>query len=193
MEQRRIAKKKELFLEAYRQCGVIRYAARIAKIERCQHYQWMNSDENYVAAFTEAQDEAIETMEMEAHRRAVHGTLKPVFHQGVKCGQIREFSDTLLMFMLKGSKPNKYRDNVNVSGTVNHEHTGEIRVIEDGDWYGNAHRLTAEAIVPHGSGATLSLSVQAPDVRSSVGENGNDHDCLPEGARIIQGPVQGGS
>jgi hypothetical protein len=37
----------------------------------------------------------------EAVRRAKDGYIKPVFHQGVKVGEVREYSDVLLMFMLK--------------------------------------------------------------------------------------------
>lgn len=188
----KLAKKKQLFIEAYRRCGVIRYASEATKVQRSLHYKWLECDEAYAQAFAEAQEDAIDAMEKEAFRRAVKGTLKPVFHQGEECGQVREYSDTLLIFLMKGARPHKYRDNVNVSGTVNHEHKGEVRIIEDGDWYGNANRLTAEAIIPHGSGATLSLSVQAPDVRETVGENGNDNDRLLEGARVLPGPVQGG-
>ena len=50
-------------------------------------------------------------MELEARRRAVKGTDKPVFQRGEQVGTIREYSDTLLMFLLKANKPEKFRDN----------------------------------------------------------------------------------
>jgi hypothetical protein len=34
-----------------------------------------------------------------------------VFHQGREIGAIREYSDTLLVFMLKARRPAKFRDN----------------------------------------------------------------------------------
>lgn len=46
----------------------------------------------------------------EAHRRAVEGVEKPVFHKGVEVGSVREYSDTLLMFLLKKWHPEVYDD-----------------------------------------------------------------------------------
>ena len=58
-------------------------------------------------------------LEEEAARRAFHGTLKPVFHQGIECGQIRVYSDTLIMFLLRAANPGKYRDSkFTLSGRV---------------------------------------------------------------------------
>ncbi len=36
--------------------------------------------------------------------------LEPVFYKGKAIAAVRKFSDTLLIFMLKGAKPEKYRD-----------------------------------------------------------------------------------
>ena len=49
--------------------------------------------------FEDADEEVTETLEREATRRASKGTLKPVFYQGKVCGEIREYSDTLLIFL----------------------------------------------------------------------------------------------
>ena len=43
-----------------------------------------------------------DALEAEARRRAVEGVRKPVFYQGVICGWVGEYSDTLLIFLLKG-------------------------------------------------------------------------------------------
>ena len=43
--------------------------------------------------------------------------VKPVFYQGKPCGAVQEYSDSLLMFMLKAHDP-KYREK------QTHEHTG---------------------------------------------------------------------
>ena len=40
-------------------------------------------------------------LEKEAWRRVVDETEKPVFHQGKECGRITEYSNTLLMFLIK--------------------------------------------------------------------------------------------
>lgn len=51
-----------------------------------------------------------DALEDEAIRRASQGTLKPVFYQGVQCGEVREYSDTLMMFMLKARRPERFKE-----------------------------------------------------------------------------------
>jgi len=111
--------KKRAFLAAFAEVGNITQAAEIAKIERKTHYVWMGKDENYVLAFEEAQEQAADRLEQEARRRAMEGTLKPVFYKGEECGVIREYSDTLLIFLMKGARPEKYKERISA------EHTGK--------------------------------------------------------------------
>lgn len=63
--------------------------------------------------------QTIETLEQTALSRAVDGWDEPVFYEGKLCGTKRKFSDSLLMFMLKGLKPDVYKDgaNINVNNT----------------------------------------------------------------------------
>jgi hypothetical protein len=110
--------KKRAFLAAYSLCGNITRAAELAEVSRGSHYLWMNEDEAYQLCFNDADQEAIERLEAEARRRAVQGVSKPVFYQGMECGVVQEYSDTLLMFLLKGAKPQKYRDNVAVDANI---------------------------------------------------------------------------
>lgn len=94
---------KKKFLNAYARCGSISHAAKEAGIFRSQHYRWLNEDARYAKLFLQAEEILTESLEFEARQRAIKG------------------SDLLLIFLLKGLKPDKYRDNVNVnhSGTVN--------------------------------------------------------------------------
>ena len=100
------------FLKAYAKCGVISRAAVMAKMERRAHYTWMQDDPDYPELFREAHEQAVDVLETEAVRRAVDGYEKPVWHKGVQVGTERKYSDTLLIFLMKGNKPEKYRDNV---------------------------------------------------------------------------------
>lgn len=77
-------------------------------------YRWRTEDEAFARAWDEAKAIGLDALEDEATRRAFEGCDKPVFHQGVKCGTIREYSDTLAIFLLKGGKPEKYRENSKV-------------------------------------------------------------------------------
>jgi uncharacterized protein YbjQ (UPF0145 family) len=109
---------KRKFLGAYAETGNISKAAELSKQVRQNHYVWLKNDPEYVKAFDEAREIACDRLEEEARRRAVNGTLKPVFYKGEECGVIREYSDNLLMFIMKGNMPDKYKDR------VANEHTG---------------------------------------------------------------------
>lgn len=74
----------------------------------------MHSDQDFAAAAAVAREEAIELMEEEALERATKGTLEPVYHAGERVGFIRRKSDTLLIFLLKAARPNKYRERTGV-------------------------------------------------------------------------------
>jgi hypothetical protein len=102
--------KKQAFLAAYSQCGNITRAAEMAEIDRGTHYVWLKDDPEYPALFEAATQEAGDRLEQEARRRAVEGVAEPVFYQGEICGTVQRYSDTLLIFLLKGAKPEKYAD-----------------------------------------------------------------------------------
>jgi hypothetical protein len=93
-------------------------AARLSNISQTVTLRRRATDPEFAEAWRTAAAIGTEHLEEEAARRAYHGTLKPVFYKGVKCGVVREYSDSLMMFLLKGRKPEVYRDNVgdNVRG-----------------------------------------------------------------------------
>ena len=74
--------------------------------------------EAYREAFEEAQEMACDAFEYEARRRAIEGVKRFKFHNGKpiidpETGQPYfeyEYSDTLLIFLLKGAMPEKYRE-----------------------------------------------------------------------------------
>ena len=52
-------------------------------------------------------------LEAEAHRRAVEGVEEPVgWYKGQAGGTVRRYSDVLLMFLLKGVLPERYKDRI---------------------------------------------------------------------------------
>lgn len=115
--------KRKAFLAAYAQTGNISVAAKIANVGRRDHYRWLD-DARYEKAFNDAHEEACDRLEAEARRRAVQGVEEPVYGKlpgkatGTgQVGTIRKFSDTLLIFLLKGARPEIYRERF--------EHTGK--------------------------------------------------------------------
>lgn len=114
------AKRKALFLEHLGRSGNVSAACKDVGIGRAAIYEHRTLDEQFAKDWDESLDVYIELLEAEADRRAVQGTDRPVFYKGEECGQIREYSDTLLMFRLKSLAPEKYRERTSV------DHSGEI-------------------------------------------------------------------
>src|SRR5690606_18484748 len=75
-------------------------------------YRLRKEDPDFAAAWDEAMEQASDALEVEARRRAIEGWDEPVFYQGMETGMVRKFSDTLLIFLLKGARPEKYRDRI---------------------------------------------------------------------------------
>lgn len=65
-------------------------------------------------------------------RRAWKGTRKPVFHKGVVVGHIREYSDTLGMFLVKAKRPEyaDYRER-RTETTVNPQQDGSVKIVSE--------------------------------------------------------------
>lgn len=98
------------FIAGLESNGIVSTACRVAGIGRSTAYDARRKDQAFADAWDEAIELAIGVAEGEAYRRAVHGVVKPVYQGGVKVGEITEYSDTLLIFILRALKPEKYRE-----------------------------------------------------------------------------------
>ena len=92
------------FLVAYSELGNLTAAAETAGLVRQNHYRWLG-EAPYAAAFKIVEEVAVERLEAEARRRAMEG------------------SDVLLIFLLKGARPERYRDNhrIDLQGQLAHQ------------------------------------------------------------------------
>ena len=100
------------FLEVLANTANVSKAARAIKMARPYLYERKAKDKRLCAAWDEAIALGTAALEDEAARRAMEGTLRPVFYKGAKVGTVREYSDTLLIFLLKARDPEKYADRV---------------------------------------------------------------------------------
>lgn len=98
--------------------GNVSRACKSVGISRNAAYEHKKTDENFSKLWDETLDAVCDEMEAEAYRRAVKGTLKPVFYQGEEVGKIREFSDSLLQFILKGNRPEKFRERFDIDQNI---------------------------------------------------------------------------
>lgn len=113
---------REKFLKSLSRYGNVSKAARAARVGRPALYDWRGDDEAFAAEWDAALEEAADVLEAEAFRRAVTGTNKGVYHQGVLVATEKQYSDALLTLLLKATRPEKYRERSQVdhSGKVEH-------------------------------------------------------------------------
>lgn len=101
--------KRANFLMLLAECGNVSKSARESGLNRPALYVYRDANPEFSSAWGEAEKLGVRGLEDEARRRAYEGTLRPVFHRGIECGKICEYSDTLLIFLLKAHDP-KYAD-----------------------------------------------------------------------------------
>jgi hypothetical protein len=104
------AKKKAEFCDALAETANVTKAALATGISRREWYRTRDEDAEFRKAWDAALELGTDALEDEAVRRAHEGTLRPVFYQGQECGAIREYSDTLLIFVLKARRPEKFKE-----------------------------------------------------------------------------------
>jgi len=110
------------FLGAFAELGMVTAACEAAGISRDTAYQERQRDEAFALAWADVEERSTETMEAEAYRRAVTGTTKPLVSAGKHVCDVQEYSDSLLQFMLRARRPDRYRENVKV------EHGGQVKL-----------------------------------------------------------------
>ena len=117
METIRTPEKEIAFLAALAATCSVTRACEAAGMGRRTAYEWREADPEFAARWEKAKRLGAEALEDEGARRAMEGVDEPVFYKGDECGTVRKYSDTLLIFLLKGAMPEKYRDNSKVELT----------------------------------------------------------------------------
>lgn len=110
--------RKALFLSALRESGNATHAARVAELDRRTAFRIRKRDPEFAKAWEDALDVAADGLEAEARRRAVEGVERPVFGRSGPIGTVRDYSDLLLIFLLKGARPEKYRERRDVQARI---------------------------------------------------------------------------
>ena len=113
------ARAKHAFLESYAKWANISYACQQANVPRRNVYEWQEHDPEFAAAFNVASEAATERLEREAWRRATEGTPyeRTSYWHGEPVGTDRkiEYSDQLMMLLLRARRPDLYRDKLDVA------------------------------------------------------------------------------
>jgi len=98
------------FFAALKEYGVIGYACDAASVNRSTVMDRVEKDPDFKSEFDASRESATDKLEREAFRRAHNGVEEAIYHKGLEIGRIRKYSDTLLIFLLKGNRPDKYRE-----------------------------------------------------------------------------------
>lgn len=119
--------KKAAFLRAYALSGNISRAAEVAEVGRTTYYLWTEHDPVFAAAAAQAREDAADRLEEYLYQRAAGAARKvrrvyEVNARGkrVLTEEIEEDgpSDTAAIFLLKGLRPEKYRERSDVTMTT---------------------------------------------------------------------------
>jgi hypothetical protein len=118
---RQVIRAKQAFLERFRTTGNITWTCKLVGIgTRATIYRWQEDDEAFAAAFRDAEIEATEHLEREAWRRAVEGSpyKRTSYWKGEPVGtdEKTEYSDQLLILLLRARAPDRYKDKVDLAG-----------------------------------------------------------------------------
>lgn len=122
--------KMRLFLNRFAVTGNVREAIYAAQTSNGTLRRWRADFPWFDEMFHDALTEAADLLEQEARRRALSGYEDPVIYQGQmtmvvdpetgmeKPLTVRKYSDSLMALMLKGMKPDRYRDRQQVEHTT---------------------------------------------------------------------------
>jgi hypothetical protein len=114
---------KAAFLAALAETANISEACRRTGAGRRTAYDWREADSEFAKGWDDALETGTDALEGEARRRAIEGVERyqisggKVVEYGGKPVTIREFSDNLLIALLKAHRPDKFRDNARVEMT----------------------------------------------------------------------------
>ena len=115
------------FLEALKGTANVTRAAELADISRTWLYDMRATHPDFAKAWDAAMELGLDALEDECMRRAKEGTRKYVTSMGKVVMDPEDvskplvehvYSDTLAQFILKGRRPERYKDRTETSGSV---------------------------------------------------------------------------
>lgn len=104
-----------IFLEALMEVPNVSRAARRAGVTRPKAYYHRDRNEAFAQAWDEALEVGVDALEEEMWRRAVEGIPNPIYYKGQLIDEIKEYSDTLAIFLAKAHRPEKFRERYDVT------------------------------------------------------------------------------
>lgn len=109
---------KERYLAGFSVDCTLTAGMRAAGVNNHTVYQWRETDDTFVMRENDLRTQLADRLEGEAIRRGAVGWDRPIYQRGELCGYERVYSDMLLKLMLSALRPEKFRERVDVSGSV---------------------------------------------------------------------------
>ena len=108
------------FLRELAKTGNVSQACLAAHADRHWMYEQRNRDAEFAASWEDALDQAADGLEQECYRRAVLGWDEAVYTNAGYQGDVHKYDGSLLALMMKAAKPEKYRENLKITGAIAH-------------------------------------------------------------------------
>jgi hypothetical protein len=109
--RRKITKRKRReFLAALSEGSFIGKACEVIGVTRQAVWKLQKADPEFARQVEVSRSVGASVIEDEAMRRGLHGVERPVFQAGKLVGHVREYSDTLLLALLRAHLPDKYTE-----------------------------------------------------------------------------------
>ncbi len=110
----------------------VRDACRIVGIGRQTVYDERKSNKDFARRWDVAIDEGVDALVLVARERA-KGIEQDVFDKdGANTGTKVRYSDVLLMFLLKAHRPERFRDNMHITGDQTQRYVIELHEFGEG-------------------------------------------------------------
>jgi hypothetical protein len=113
-----VAVQKAKYLEGFAFDCTLTAGCKAANVHFHTVYQWREMDDDFVMRENELRVELADRLEAEAIRRAFVGWDRPIYQRGELVGYERVYDGSLLKMLLAAARPEKFRENINVSGQV---------------------------------------------------------------------------
>lgn len=151
-------RRKRVFIKTLAETGVVSVAAAAAGWPASTAYSLRKSNAEFKTMWDNAMEFSTDSLELEARRRGQLGVRKPVYQQGRLVGYQQEYSDPLLIMLLKAHRRDKFGD----QQKMEHDVKGGVLVVPGVASESTWEQQAAANQAPHRSNQGDEDEVQLP-------------------------------
>lgn len=143
-----MTRRQRKFLDALAVIGTVTGAAKAAGVDQSLPYKWRKQDAAFRDCWDALADQVGTVIESALVERVLNGVEKPLTYQGEIFGYVREYPDHVGVALLRGMKPERYRETgggINVSVNANNYGLAVIpaEAPSESEWEEQSLKLTA--------------------------------------------------